>query len=1018
MKSKTWILALIMASATLAHAATNSLTGLLQKGLFEEEANRNLDAAISEYQSLASAFDKDRQVAATAIFRLGECYRKLGRTNDAVIQYQRIVREFGDQQSLVTLSRQNLAGLSSSSSVEPETPPDPLLELRQRINAAAADFDKNQALLTTIKAMDPQQLRRALPELIPDAQLDSLETQLNQAQQDLIRMKNDYTPDHPKYKNAQEVIDEIDTKIRERISGILVGVQAKADSTAAYLDRLNAEYSERLKAESKKTPVSNPVTVSSSGENTLVTDDEEKQIRNIQAMIQNSPDLINAPDTDGYTPLQLAAAKGQLVVAKYLLDHGAKVNGRNRHRTALYAATENGHKAMVELLLARGADVNADNPLYRAVSKGFSEVAEVLLANKADVNLGGNNNEPPLAAAAWTGNTELVQSLIRHGADVNAQDMNGETPLDFTADANQTNAAKILIAAKANIESRTKVGDTPLHKAASAGNAGMVSLLLDAGASVDATNNNGATPLLLAVAGRGVDATRVLLEHKADPNHTGQLPNGGGNYTSPIPPVYPAIWHHNNDILELLLNAGANPEGNSAPPSESPLASAINGNNTEAVQLLLQHGANPNRPVPDGNPPLVEVVQARMNKRMFTSLLDKGADPNAKDRNGYAPLYVTTDPEIGRQLIEHKADVNARGPNGYTPLIYHWSSPEFVRFLLTNGANPDLQATNGDTALHEAVNVGQTNTVGILLENKANPNIQNNAGDTPLDLAKEFLAPFNPGRLPFPNTRAPVSHENAEAMIAMLTKAGGLANLPKRDRIEVRRGSYRSSVFLKGEHDWNRFSLLETIATAYGLLDSKTAGEWQATIDTRQNSFNPALRFPDFKRVIVYRRTGNSVKQTAMNADVENLLNTGDCSRDLRLQWGDVVEIPEIDHPVGEQWPGLSDSDVAPMSKCLAREVTVTLKGENTTLKLAPQFAPQPGYPTGPMRVLVHTSFMLRSVLDNSKLIRVSSDLSRVKVTRADPETKKRMEWTVDCTNPNQADLWLRDGDVIEVPEK
>ena len=67
---------------------------------------------------------------------------------------------------------------------------------------------------------------------------------------------------------------------------------------------------------------------------------------------------------------------------------------------------------------------------------------------------------------------------------------------------------------------------------------------------------------------------------------------------------------------------------------------------------------------------------------------------------------------------------------------------------------------------------------------------------------------------------------------------------------------------------------------------------------------------------------------------------------------------------------------------------------------------------------LTAPSFMLRSVLDNSKLVRVSSDLSRVKVTRVDPETKKKQEWTIDCTIPTESDLWLRDGDVIEVPEK
>src|SRR6185369_790432 len=88
---------------------------VLQKALFEEEANRNLDAAIANYQSLVTQVDRDRQIAATAMFRLGECYRKLGRTNDAAAQYERIVRDYSDQSTLVTLSRQNLAGLGKSS---------------------------------------------------------------------------------------------------------------------------------------------------------------------------------------------------------------------------------------------------------------------------------------------------------------------------------------------------------------------------------------------------------------------------------------------------------------------------------------------------------------------------------------------------------------------------------------------------------------------------------------------------------------------------------------------------------------------------------------------------------------------------------------------------------------------------------------------------------------------------------------------------------------------------------------
>ena len=108
------LLAALCLLAPPARAATNDVTTALQRGLFEEEANQNLGAAIQAYQTVANQFDKDRKLAATAIFRLGECYRKQGNTNDAATQYERILREFSDQPTLVTLSRQSLAGMGSA----------------------------------------------------------------------------------------------------------------------------------------------------------------------------------------------------------------------------------------------------------------------------------------------------------------------------------------------------------------------------------------------------------------------------------------------------------------------------------------------------------------------------------------------------------------------------------------------------------------------------------------------------------------------------------------------------------------------------------------------------------------------------------------------------------------------------------------------------------------------------------------------------------------------------------------
>src|SRR5882762_3462244 len=90
----------VIGSACEGAAATNDLAATLQKGLFEEEANHNYSAAIAAYESVVSRFDDNRKLAATAIFRIGEIYRKQGKTNEASAQYQRVLNEFADQSAL------------------------------------------------------------------------------------------------------------------------------------------------------------------------------------------------------------------------------------------------------------------------------------------------------------------------------------------------------------------------------------------------------------------------------------------------------------------------------------------------------------------------------------------------------------------------------------------------------------------------------------------------------------------------------------------------------------------------------------------------------------------------------------------------------------------------------------------------------------------------------------------------------------------------------------------------------
>ncbi|HEY5910392.1 MAG TPA: ankyrin repeat domain-containing protein [Verrucomicrobiae bacterium] len=1033
-------LALLLAGAPAA-AATIDLTTTLQKALFEEEANHNLDAAIQLYQSVVTQFDKDRKLAATAVFRLAECYRKQGNTNDATAQYERVLREFADQTQLTGLSRQCLATLGAtpppstpgtlSSAARQEqkrlleeevklvekklssqqkqietgvTSPDELLptqrellQLKRKIAAldsggpvgvaesdggiqaameARADAAALETKLLLLNQMKPQDLRVAVQQEYPNPLLTSLMQKLAESEQNLAAMSKEFGPNHSKVVEETTRAKTINEQIDVQVKAVLAGLAARrkeAEARAAALALAPAE----LASETRGPRAAQPGTTA-----------EEEEIRRIQVMTKDSPDLINAKPDNGLAPLNSAASKGHLVVAQFLLEHGADIEVKNPGDgwLPIHYAANFGHKSIVELLLGHKARVDATTgdgktPLHLAAEKGFRSVVEALLERGANVNAKAAD-VTPLHLAVGNGFRAVAESLLAKGADPNvsapyvrvARENKSGTPLHLAVGRGDLPMAELLVTHEANPNITDRSGATALDLAANAGNSAMAEFLLAHGAKVDAKNEdsnvNGWTALHYAVMADQNAVVNVLLKHKADPNAPIQTGfsvnrprwNGPGQPTPAAgsTPVMLAATKGYLSIVESLLAAKADPNVKSA-------------NGDSAVGNVMTY------------------IQPPERAKILASLLEHGADPNARDPLGRTALMVAAesrDKQSLELLLSHKADTNAKTPQS------EMSALHFLALSATfSGATADVPPM-----ARELIAAG------------ADPNVQDANGRTPLKYLSQHISSPAPGI-------SAVARDVAD----LLRQAGAAEDLARMDVIEVRRpsASYSAAVFWKGTNDYNQFTLFELLAAHYGFVSARSGRETEnpPQFDSASHTLSSSLKFPDLANVSIRRPKPDRTDWTARTINLSAILGLAStaqsCIGDEGLQWGDVVEISEVDHPISAVWQGLPREQLAVLERCLSRGVSLTVKGSTTNLVLSPKVLPL-GLP--PPR------FTLVPVLYQSGMLRASSDLSRVKVTRRDPTSGQSYTMSFDCSPSLPSDrlpyLWLRDGDSIEVPEK
>ncbi len=467
----------------------------------------------------------------------------------------------------------------------------------------------------------------------------------------------------------------------------------------------------------------------------------------IRKLVARDPKLVNC--SYAYlTPLRFAVREDQRAVIDYLIQHGAsKGDGhdlitiaRDRAYTELTAFFEQQFKDQYHI------SANGE-PLAAAIREFDTEkVYRILADDPGLVDSADRSGNQPIHWAVLTRQLAVIDHLLKLGANINAMRPDGASPIDLTngdyhyrswyrdlpATALQKHELLIghLIARGAyyNISVAAKMGDMD-----------RVGILLDEDPSLvnklpAYVSYYSGLPLRNAAGAGHLEVVRLLLKRGANPNEPepGIAPEGGA--------LHAALGRGHLAISKLLLEHGANPNA-SVESSGNCMSIAHHwGASKEVIDLLASYGgsktvelvcydgdiemlstmfrANPNLyvdqyavdgAIQEGQQQLLELILRFQPNRLRTHALQRAVAP-----------------EFARWLMEHGLDPNRGNWLGMTPLHQAASNGNIEHAAACLEFGADIDQIDGDsfsTALGWAAREGQKEMVEWLLTKGADPRL-------------------------------------------------------------------------------------------------------------------------------------------------------------------------------------------------------------------------------------------------------------------------------------------------------
>lgn len=325
----------------------------------------------------------------------------------------------------------------------------------------------------------------------------------------------------------------------------------------------------------------------------------------VQYLLENGADM-SARDTNGNSPLLVASEAGHTIIVEKLLQKANQNNKDifqhdNLNRSALFLASINGRKEVVDLLLKHNAvldecDINGLTPLLGACSRGKLNVVTFLLKVKADVNKADNDGRSALFIACQKRDTKIVHVLLKNKADVSQCDWHRQSPLFISCTSGDEDTVRLLVKYDADISQCDENGTSPFFAVCEQGHDTILDILLRKWdvEVLEKADNKGRSPLYVACKGGFMKVVKTLIFRGAQINKRNKWQ---------MTPLHVACREGHLDVVKYLVTerADLNPQDYNA---QTPLSVACDCGYADIVTILVENGGDVNQKDNDNKTPL------------------------------------------------------------------------------------------------------------------------------------------------------------------------------------------------------------------------------------------------------------------------------------------------------------------------------------------------------------------------------------------------------------------------------